>query len=179
VIGPRNPQRPLGKRRGYACGRGGSFCHRWYEPQTGRYTRPDPVGLLGGLNAYSYAWADPINFSDPLGLKPRPMRRPAQRTRPCNSQEFADCIEICSPRGVESCKVNQTFRPVRAKEGFVVYEWKDGPLSCSCREPPGFLERCRRTVRDIVRWMADNPPHPPPLPLPGPVPLPVPIPVPR
>jgi RHS repeat-associated protein len=75
VIGPRNPQRPLGKRRGYACGRGGSFCHRWYEPQTGRYTRADPIGLPDPIdfddsynNLYLYAAANPILLSDPLGL---------------------------------------------------------------------------------------------------------------
>ena len=42
--------------------------NRYYEPGTGRYTSPDPIGLRGGVNCYSYT-ADPVNFSDPLGLE--------------------------------------------------------------------------------------------------------------
>jgi RHS repeat-associated protein len=41
--------------------------HRYYDPETGRYLSKDPIGLLGGLNQYSYP-ADPINWFDPLGL---------------------------------------------------------------------------------------------------------------
>lgn len=53
--------------------------HRWYEPQTGRYTRPDPISkissnfghglLLTSLEPpYAYARANPGVFFDPLGL---------------------------------------------------------------------------------------------------------------
>ena len=43
--------------------------HRYYEPQTGRYLTPDPIGLSGGDNAYGYANADPLGFVDPDGLR--------------------------------------------------------------------------------------------------------------
>jgi hypothetical protein len=33
------------------------------------FTQPDPIGLAGGLNLYGYAGGDPVNFSDPFGLK--------------------------------------------------------------------------------------------------------------
>ena len=42
--------------------------HRYYDPSTGRYLRPDPIGLLGGINLYSYAGPNPINDIDPYGL---------------------------------------------------------------------------------------------------------------
>lgn len=43
---------------------------RYYDPDTGRYTRADPlVGLTGGINPYRYADNDPINLIDPYGLK--------------------------------------------------------------------------------------------------------------
>jgi len=42
--------------------------YRYYNPAWGRYIEPDPLGLLGGLNAYAYANSNPINLSDPLGL---------------------------------------------------------------------------------------------------------------
>ncbi len=43
--------------------------NRWrsFDPQTGRYLSPDPLGLAGGLNLYAYAEQDPINGQDPLG----------------------------------------------------------------------------------------------------------------
>src|SRR5437879_13865885 len=33
-------------------------------------TQEDPIGLAGGLNLYGFAGGDPVNFSDPFGLKP-------------------------------------------------------------------------------------------------------------
>jgi RHS repeat-associated protein len=42
--------------------------HRYYDPSTGRYLTPDPIGLLGGINRFVYAGNNPINAVDPLGL---------------------------------------------------------------------------------------------------------------
>ncbi len=42
--------------------------HRYYDPSIGRYLRADPVGLVGGINLYTYANLNPINFFDPFGL---------------------------------------------------------------------------------------------------------------
>jgi RHS repeat-associated protein len=41
--------------------------HRYYDPTTGRYLRPDPIGLAGGINPYLYAGNNPANFADPKG----------------------------------------------------------------------------------------------------------------
>ncbi len=41
--------------------------HRYYSPDTGRFTTADPIGLAGGLNSYQYV-KNPIGFVDPLGL---------------------------------------------------------------------------------------------------------------
>jgi len=43
--------------------------NRYYDPLTGRFTQEDPIGLAGGVNLYGFANGDPINFSDPFGLK--------------------------------------------------------------------------------------------------------------
>jgi len=42
--------------------------NRYYDPQTGQFTQPDPIGLAGGLNAYGFAAGDPVTYSDPYGL---------------------------------------------------------------------------------------------------------------
>jgi len=41
---------------------------RFYDPDIGRFTTPDPIGLLGGQNLYVYA-PNPIAWIDPEGLK--------------------------------------------------------------------------------------------------------------
>jgi RHS repeat-associated protein len=44
--------------------------NRYFDPNTGRFTQEDPIGIAGGLNAYGFANGDPVNFSDPFGLCP-------------------------------------------------------------------------------------------------------------
>jgi RHS repeat-associated protein len=40
---------------------------RYYDPDIGRFTQPDPIGLLGGFNLYQYA-PNGLTWIDPLGL---------------------------------------------------------------------------------------------------------------
>ena len=42
--------------------------NRYYDPDTGRYLSPDPIGLNGGLNLYAYVGNDPVNWVDQEGL---------------------------------------------------------------------------------------------------------------
>ncbi len=43
------------------------FRARWYEPETGRWLSPDPIGISGGLNLYAFCENAPVNFVDPMG----------------------------------------------------------------------------------------------------------------
>jgi RHS repeat-associated protein len=42
---------------------------RDYDPVLGRYIQADPIGLLGDVNPYVYAGADPVNMIDPDGRR--------------------------------------------------------------------------------------------------------------
>ncbi len=47
--------------------------YRYYDPTTGRYVTPDPIGLVGGINLFVYVRNDPTNNIDPLGLANDPL----------------------------------------------------------------------------------------------------------
>ncbi|MCS0581074.1 DUF2235 domain-containing protein [Massilia pinisoli] len=42
--------------------------HRYYDPRTGRYLSPDPLGLHAAANAYAYVDSNPLKNVDPEGL---------------------------------------------------------------------------------------------------------------
>ena len=43
---------------------------RYYDPTTGRYLTPDPIGLEGGINLWAYSANNPVMLVDPFGLCP-------------------------------------------------------------------------------------------------------------
>ncbi|EHG6171561.1 hypothetical protein J5T14_004712, partial [Escherichia fergusonii] len=40
---------------------------RYFLPESGRFSQPDPISLAGGINLYQYA-PNPMGWIDPLGL---------------------------------------------------------------------------------------------------------------
>ncbi len=53
---------------------------RDYSVELGRYIQSDPIGLSGGLNLYSYASNDPVEYIDEFGLS-RGSRAPGRGRR--------------------------------------------------------------------------------------------------
>ena len=41
---------------------------RYYDAMTGRFIQKDPIGIIGGLNVYTYAGNNPVTYMDPEGL---------------------------------------------------------------------------------------------------------------
>ena len=119
--------------------------YRAYDPRLGRWLSRDPIWEAGGINLYGYVGGDPVGRTDPTGLAPKPLPPERTRTRNCNGTEYAACQQLCSSRGVQSCKVSQTWRIKSMKKGLTLWGWYDGPMSCSCNDPDDFCSRSPTT----------------------------------
>jgi len=53
---------------------------RFYDPDVGRFTTRDPIGLLGGINLYQYA-PNPVGWVDPWGWSCNPNKKTSYQAK--------------------------------------------------------------------------------------------------
>lgn len=71
---------------------------RFYDPASGRFASEDPIGLLAGLNPYSYAANSPLTLRDPFGLDECPPPPPTEPPTAIVGQDPEPGPQIPEPR---------------------------------------------------------------------------------
>ena len=105
--------------------------YRTYDPETGRYLTPDPIGLRGGFDLYAYG-PNPVGWVDPMGWETHHLRA---------SLEDADGEAIAVPNPWESTMGRQ-------------------PAPNGRRCPPSLQSQTRcHTERQVLHYLENNVDH--------------------
>jgi RHS repeat-associated protein len=97
---------------------------RVYNSEVGRWKSEDPIGLLGGINLYEYVTANPVLFTDPLGLQ----RGKGERSRTARPDGTGNPYKGMTPDPKDPTKVltkDQNGKDVRKAKPEGFQEWWD------------------------------------------------------
>ncbi len=128
--------------------------YRYYDPSTGRYISPEPLGLEGGLQPFTYADNNPFEIIDPNGLKG--MRATASGG---GAEGVGRSSSSPAPGGkkISSDQAAKQMHPVVA--GALSKQRQESSRSGGGRRPEACAEP--RAVSDyLYKWQAKNPGKP-------------------
>jgi RHS repeat-associated protein len=92
---------------------------RYYDSAIGRFLSADPIGMLGGINLYSYC-PNPINWVDPFGLVSCKNGRPGRRAAFRRAKRDAGI-----PMGQQPAQVRRV--PMTDRNGHVILDSRGRP----------------------------------------------------
>jgi RHS repeat-associated protein len=109
--------------------------NRYYDPASGQFTQPDPIGLAGGLNSYGFATGDPVTYRDPYGLSS--CRDKKKKDEECDDDRGADGIverhgrcEVAVMLSSYAAAVGRSPGSFAKRSSFPSeFDWKFGPTA--------------------------------------------------
>ena len=112
---------------------------RDYDPQVGRYTTSDPIGLKGGLSTYGYVGNDPLTQIDLFGLANGPAigwMNPIRGPKLPPGQAGVCCEDTIQTSGVRVPLIRHCF--LVDERGQEWHLWNDGGVARPLppRSPP-------------------------------------------
>jgi len=88
------------------------YRYRDYNPETGRFLQPDPLGQLPGPNIYSYCQNNPVNWVDPWGMEER---------RIWAEEEKREIINHIIGLGLENQEIAEQYNPTWGDSGYELF----------------------------------------------------------
>jgi RHS repeat-associated protein len=96
---------------------------RFYDPDVGRFTTPDPIGLLGGINLYQYA-PNPVGWVDALGLSCTPNKKTSYQAKSRRDAFRQARIDA----GIPTSQVPYEIKKPRLGDGHGGYVYKNNKI---------------------------------------------------
>ena len=112
---------------------------RYYDPDCGRFTQQDPIGLAGGINLYKYT-VNPLTWIDPLGLAGCTLTKSKSKNYeyvlklkrsgyPATFGHISDAIDlghakvVTIQRGTAKANRKTSLKNIKTKPGYDRDEW--------------------------------------------------------
>ena len=121
---------------------------RDYDPGIGRYEESDPIGVHGGLNTYTYALSDPLQFIDPFGLQRTTVDLAIQNAiRQGNVGELETLLEAANPQ--QATVIRAALDRLRSKASQIIAKECRGSINRAF--PTELRDKTLKDIMDAAR----------------------------